>query len=219
MKHTLKKFLNRFGFDVVRYPTILFDGRRMDIVLYLNFLFNKLTDIPGDIVECGVGKGRSFLMLAFLTQREGKPRAVWGFDSFEGFPEPSKHDASARNPKKGEWSGTRPEDITAILRNAGMVESFIKEKVKLVPGFFENTVHTYDGPGIALLHIDADLYDSYVVVLEKLFPLVAKGGVVLFDEYNQKRWPGAKKAVDEFLQGTPYKLEKVPFAEKYFIVK
>lgn len=219
LKSILKKVLNRLGFDIVRHPSIPFDARRMKLFLYLNFLFNKLLNVPGDIVECGVGKGRSFLFLTFLASTEGKSRTVWGFDSFEGFPEPSRNDSSDRNPKKGEWSGTHPEDIIAILKNAGIPDQFIKGNTKLVPGFFENTVQKYSGKNIALLHIDADLYGSYVVVLKKMFPLVSRGGIVLFDEYNQARWPGAKQAVDEFLKGTNYTLEKVPFADKYFIVK
>src|SRR3989344_1004488 len=200
LKSFLKNVLHKSGFDVVRYPTIPFDVRRMKLLLYLNFLFGKLQNVPGDIVECGVGKGRSFLFLSFLAYSEGKSRTLWGFDSFAGFPEPSKNDSSDRNPKKGEWSGTHPDDIVAILKHAGIPEQFIQGNTKLIPGYFENTIQEYNGKKIALLHIDADLYDSYVVVLKKLFPFVSKGGIVLFDEYNEARWPGAKQAVDEFLK-------------------
>ena len=76
-----------------------------------------------------------------------------------------------------------------------------KDMVTLVKGYFHQTLQRYAGPQIALLHIDADLYHSYKVILETLWPQVAVGGIVAFDEYQEpENWPGARKAVDEFLE-------------------
>jgi hypothetical protein len=40
----------------------------------------------GDMVECGLGEGNTFAMLAYFIGSEGRqqPRTLWGFDSFEG---------------------------------------------------------------------------------------------------------------------------------------
>jgi hypothetical protein len=105
------------------------------------------------------------------------------------------------------------------LRSAGLSQEWIASHVKLVKGFFEDTLGLYDGSPITILHIDADLYDSYKIVLEKLFPFVVRGGIVLFDEYAEVKWPGATQAVDEFLKGKPYKLKKDEESGKYFFVK
>ena len=48
-----------------------------------------------------------------------------------------------------------------------------------------------------------------------------KGGCIVFDDYNKKKWPGATKAVDEFLADKP---EKVEFSDKkenpaWYIIK
>ena len=96
---------------------------------------------------------------------------------------------------------------------------FLTKNVRLVKGFFENTVDSYDGGPIALLHIDVDLYESYRAVLKKFFPQVANGGVILFDEYKSPRWPGATKAIDEFFRGTPYRIDYDEKARKYFVIK
>ena len=70
---------------------------------YFLTLFEKISNLSGDVVECGIGEGNTFSMFAYLVGSEGSKRMLWGFDSFEGFPEPDPKDASPRDPKKGEW--------------------------------------------------------------------------------------------------------------------
>lgn len=191
----------------------------MSNFLYLSKMFEKIKGVDGNVVECGVGYGRTFLILSYLVLRENKGREIWGFDSFRGFPEPSLEDTSPRKPVKGEWSGTSPEDIIKILKRAGLPMRFLEENVRMVEGFFENSLRKYDGSPIAFLHIDADLYKSYKIVLENLFPLVSEGGLVLFDEYNEPNWPGAKRAVDEYFTRTPYKVSYDKASGKYFVIR
>jgi hypothetical protein len=69
--------------------------------------------------------------------------------------------------------------------------------VRLVKDFFDKTLSSYEGR-IALLHLDGDLYESYKVSLEALYDKVVSGGIIMFDEYADPRWLGARKAIDEF---------------------
>ena len=48
---------------------------------------SKIKDVQGDIVECGVGWGRSLFTLSALTDIFYTGRIIYAFDSFEGFPE------------------------------------------------------------------------------------------------------------------------------------
>jgi len=41
------------------------------------------------------------------------------------------------------------------------------------------------------------------VSLEAIWPKISRGGVVLFDEYAIKNWPGETQAVDEFISDKP----------------
>ena len=50
---------------------------------------------------------------------------------------------------------------------------------------------------------------------------MSKDGCIVFDDYDQKHWPGATKAVDEFLIDKP---EKIKFSKKkdnpaWYIIK
>ena len=79
---------------------------------------------------------------------------------------------------------------------------------ELFKGFFEDTlnqevldkIRSYGG--IAFLHLDVDLYESYMCTLTRLWDSVNPGGVVLFDEYHPSsrvKYPGAYKAINKFL--------------------
>ena len=49
-----------------------------------------------------------------------------------------------------------------------------------------------------MLHLDCDLYESYKISLTNLYDKVVAGGIIMFDEYDDQRWPGARRAIDEF---------------------
>ena len=64
----------------------------------------------------------------------------------------------------------------------------------------------------AIVNIDLDLFDPTKAALEHFFPLVVRGGVVILDDYEG--FPGAKKAVDEYLadHNRPERIQKFSFA-------
>jgi len=106
------------------------------------------------------------------------------------------------------------------------VATHLDLNVELHKGYFENTL-----PGLlsnrsqfCLVHLDCDIYESYLTCLDKLYDLTVPGGIILFDEYDCPVWPGATKAVDEFFAD---KIEKPircddpgrPTKPKYYVVK
>lgn len=213
------KRLSRKEKDFLLYLT----RGNMARLFYFKRMFDKISSVDGDIVECGIGKAKSFQMLALLVQNEGRGRKLWGFDSFEGFPEPTPEDISPRNPKKSEWSKMARNQVYQTISLIGLDDQFISSRLEIVKGFFEQTLATSKVSKIALLHLDVDLYQSYKVCLEQLFPRVVKGGIVLFDEYMNKdeyiKFPGAKKAIDEYFKNTDYKISRDPTYGKYYLVK
>ena len=192
-------------------------------LLYLQRLFQMIAQVEGSVVECGVGPGYSLAKLSILVREEGRGRQIWGFDSFEGFPDPSPEDRGTRDTRKGDWGSTSVGHVHGILAHAGFDRHFVRQQVTLVKGFFEDTLHKYRGGPIAFLHVDVDLYQSYKTCLEELYPRVAPGGVVLFDEYlntlDHLKWPGAQKAIDEFLGENVSLIQRDKGYGKYYLIK
>ena len=189
-------------------------------VLYWNSFFEMIEQIEGDIVECGVGRGRSLItILSLLELHAQKPgaleRGVYALDSFCGFPEPTQNDKSARNPQKGEWAKSpngqfsySPENLEKILVKANISERQISN-LKVLEGFFQNTIHHVQTDSIAILHLDGDLYESVKVPLINLEKNIACGGIIVLDDFTLEKeeneaFPGSRLATLEFLEEHPH---------------
>jgi len=224
MKKQIKKILSNLGYKLVKntdenisVPMSYINVARL---FYYYKLFQLTKDVPGDIVECGVGYGRSFLSLANILRVENSEKNIWGFDSFEGFPAPSKEDISNRNPKKGEYA----VDLNAInkmLKYHIDDELFFRSKVTLVKGYFENTLENFKAASISLLNLDVDIYLSYKVCLNTLYPKLSIGGIVTFDEYIRESdvFPGAMKAINEFFEVKNVEFVKDSYYGKFYVIK
>lgn len=175
----------------------------LDRYLYFLDQLERIREVPGDMVECGVSIGHGALLFLLLSEYLGVERTYYGFDSFTGFPDPVEQDESTPITGKGFWANP-PETVLRVLREGRVPEHIIRERVRLTKGLFHETLPRYQGQ-IALLHLDCDLYDSYKVALTTLYDKVVAGGVVMFDEYDDERWPGARKAIDEFFATRPEK--------------
>lgn len=183
--------------------------------------------LDGDIVECGIGRSRSLLILCSLFVGLGIKRRLLAYDSFAGFPQPTKEDNSTRNPKAGEWScspsGTyqyTESFCQKVLKEAEI--PLERVDLKLVKGFFAEQLPYNDSKQIALLNIDGDLYQSYKDCLEHLFPKVAKGGIIVFDDFEDgesQAFPGSRLAVKEYLGSTEYEKIQLNKYGVYYYVK
>ena len=195
-----------------------------DRVLWFQRLLSQVKEVEGDIVECGVASGHSLAMLASLVRSGYRKRHLWGFDSWEGLPEPEGEDEYLPDSrrKRGMFGETNIERVISTFAWYGFDTVGVAENITLVKGWFSETTPGYDGPQIALLHLDGDLYISYKDPLEALWPKLAAGGIVALDEYQQGAWGGARRAVDEFLSGLPTgagMLHEDKLSRRFYIVK
>jgi hypothetical protein len=191
-------------------------------LFYFQHIIKRLNDIPGDIVECGVSTGHGILYWALLCELTATNRLIWGFDSFSGFPASTEADRKADGSfQKQQYDYASPPEIVLKVLSDGRVSTeFVTQSVRLVRGYFEETLHQYDGE-IALLHLDCDLYESYTTCLNAFYPKVRSGGIIMFDEYEDSNFPGAQRAIDEFFRD---KAEKPLIYQeycypKYYVIK
>jgi O-methyltransferase len=167
----------------------------------LQTLFNLVDQvnrrqITGDIVECGVWNGGSAAIMAAASMDEPfqkKLRTIWLFDSFEGLPPPGEKDGELE--RENYFPGWNRGNIRLVKEIFDKI-GYPKEKFKIVPGWFDQTLIREPIKDIVILHIDADWYDSVKIVLDTLYNRVVPGGFVVLDDYGL--WPGCQQAVMDF---------------------
>jgi len=190
----------------------------LDRYLYFKDMVESVRQVEGDIVECGVSIGHGALLFSLFGEYVGVNRTYYGFDSFEGFPDPVAKDESTPIKGRGFWANP-PDTVLKVLRDGRLSEETIRDRIRLVKGWFDQTLPQYEGR-IALLHLDCDLYESYKLALEQLYDKVQPGGIIMFDEYHDDRWPGATKAIDEFFADKPESVVPHPHCRwKYHVRK
>ena len=173
-------------------------------------LYRRIIDLPGDIVECGVYKGGSFIR--FLTYRDmlenSMSRKIIGFDVFGEFPVSdkfSKNDLKFIDKfSKAGGTGIEKNQLEKSLK----YKKFIN--FELIKGDVKLTINEYlsDHPAlkISLLHLDMDVYEPTNYSINKLWERVVPGGLILIDDYATVE--GATRAVDEFLSLHKIKIYK-----------
>jgi len=163
--------------------------------LYTGVRYVVEKDIAGDIVECGVAFGGSAALMGLTLKSMGAHRKLWAFDTFEGLPAPTAADPDydAALPLTGAFR-SEMSDVMQLFKRLGILEN-----TAFIKGLFENTVPRSAVARIAVLHLDGDWYESVKVCLDHFYDRVTSGGVIQIDDYGH--WAGARKAVDEFLEG------------------
>lgn len=168
-------------------------------------------NVPGDVIECGVCNGGTAALLARFATRSRLNRTVWLLDSFQGMPETTPEDGDAAKAHIGKEVG----EVGRVERALERVGAD-RDRVRIVPGWFQETFPSVNASQVALLNIDADWYESVKLCLETFYDRVTVGGFISIDDYGH--WPGCRKAVDEFFQTRqlPYKLQQVDYTAHWF---
>ena len=132
-------------------------------------------------IAVDIFKGNSFFRLAhFRDLLESRySRKLIGFDIFGAFPktefEDDKKYLNAFTDSAGENS-IELDEIIKIMEHKKLENyEFIKGDInKTIPEFCKNNEHLK----IALLHIDTDVYEPAVTILENMYDRVVRGGVL-----------------------------------------
>ena len=175
--------------------------RRWALIKSLHYINKKR--LIGDIVECGIWRGGNLFLAKMIQDKYSKEhkRKLYGFDTFEGMPEPSIHDGIDINEiyhdyknRNKPWAKATVEDV----KNASKKIFSDIEDFNFIKGMVEDTMKDKKNlPNkISLLRLDTDLYESTKVELNILYPLSVENGVLIIDDYGD--FPGCRKAVDEY---------------------
>jgi hypothetical protein len=160
------------------------------------------------------------MMLAALTlgALDVHDRRLVLYDTFAGMTAPDGRDieaatgrtassllaASARDDHNHIWAVAPLDAVRANLGSTG----YPPERIDYIAGDVCETLRDAPQRPIAVLRLDTDWYASTRCELERLFPLLAPGGVVIVDDYGW--WEGSRRACDEYLADKSERLHRIP---------
>jgi O-methyltransferase len=135
----------------------------------------QLTYVAGDILEVGVWRGGTGVLLARRASQLGIRARVYLADTFEGVAKASREDPWYRG---GEHSDTSAAVVRELARRLGV-------EVELLRGIFpDDTGHCVADCLFRLVHIDVDVHDSAKQVLDWAWPRLCVGGTIVLDDYG-----------------------------------
>ena len=197
--------------------------RRQNLTRFLVLyeIFKKIVNVKGSIIECGVNHGygvMSWAKFSSIIEPANLTRRIYGFDSFEGFPELSNKDKSisSNHLKTGDLAADSYEELkglaeiydsTRFLGHVSKVNLIKGDAVKTIPKFIDDNPHLM----VSLLYLDFDLYEPTKIALESFIPKMTKGSVVAFDELDNPLWPGETQAMIEFCRDYKLRIQRLPF--------
>lgn len=225
--HFFRPIFNRFGYKLEPKRAIPSDFLPHEVALFEAVKPYTLTSperiyalthaidyiikhaIPGCFIECGVYRGGSVMAMAKTLLAQNEMRDIYLFDTFEGMPKPSDSDGKLANTKfeklklsdsSSNWTNASLQEVKEVVYGTGYPQAHFHFQQGLV----EDTIPEQAPAEIALLRLDTDWYESTKHELIHLYPRLAIGGVLIIDDYG--RWPGARRATDEYLAENNVKL-------------
>jgi O-methyltransferase len=165
------------------------------------------TGLPlGTYMEFGVWNGVSMEMfwrtLGLMSGGVRKDWKLWGFDSFEGLPDPVGAADAHPFAGKGAFRSTGQQQVEQRLSRVGIP----LDRFELVPGFFEKSLtpelkRRIGSTKVCFANVDVDFYSSTKTALDWIEDLLFDGSIVYFDDisfYNGNPKKGQIRAIREF---------------------
>ena len=203
-------------------PPFALTASRRDMLAFITRyeLFKLIADRPGVILELGVQHGQGIMSFAHIISNlepNHVARRIYGFDTFEGFPEvdPVDQALGARNVKAGKLRGDldrlrasiEAHDSDRFLGQVPRVELVVGDVEETLPAFIEANPQLM----IALVYVDLCLYRPTKAALEAIWPLMPKGSVMAFDQLAFPEFPGETRAALEVIGADALDLRRFNF--------
>jgi O-methyltransferase len=148
------------------------------------------------IAECGCWKGQSAFIIATAIKNNGSKNNFYIFDSFEGLSEYSPYDKNNISDKSIEETRKHFAFGIDLVKSNLKIFDFINYFKGWIPSRFKEV----EEQKFCFVNIDVDLYEPIKDSLEFFFPRLISGGCIFLDDYGFKQFPGASKAIDDFIK-------------------
>lgn len=145
-----------------------------------------------DVIEFGSYRGGSAMFMAVIA-RELFPKAtIYALDTFAGMP---KTDKTIDAHSQGDFGDVDLHEIRAAASDLKL------DNLVFVQGLFTDTLPSLidSGRRFGLAHIDCDIYDGVAYAQSAIWPHMAPGGYIAYDDAEISSCLGATQAVEELI--------------------
>jgi hypothetical protein len=197
--------------------------RRQNLTRFMALyeIFKRVLPVKGSVVECGVNHGfglMTWAKLSAILEPVNLTRRIYGFDTFEGFPDvgPEDRSGASRHVAVGDMAADVHDELeqlveiydsTRFLGHVAKVKMIRGDATQTIPKFVADNPHLV----VSLLYLDFDLYAPTKAALEAFLPRMPAGAVVAFDELDNPLWPGETAAMLEAHGARRLRLERLDF--------
>ena len=172
-------------------------------------LLDESLELEGDVIECGVYRGSTTRLMGRHLRERAPAKRLFACDSFEGFPQDRILDDDL-GPFRFRYKIRRKfRHATDVPQRLMRFFDTYSVNGYVVKGFFADTLPKLRRRKYCFIFIDCDIYESHLDCLNALYDQLVPGGLVVFDDYTEPKWPGASRAVDEFFADQPVKPERL----------
>jgi hypothetical protein len=177
---------------IYRYAPLSLAPERL--YLFLHYLIDR-EDVPGAVVEIGCNLGGTTSIAFRMLKRINSSKSYSCIDTFEGFVNSQfSHDAQLGTPLKDRhlFAGNSRRLVKKVLSQHGCADvqliqgDIIKLKDDMLPG------------SCSVVLIDVDLVEPTYAALNKFWPRLSPGGIILVDDCLETSSWKAKVAYVKF---------------------
>ncbi len=152
-------------------------------------LVGETEKLKGGLIEVGVWRGGSGVLIARKARLSGIKNQVYLCDTFKGVVKAGENDAKYSGGEHADTSIEIIEKLAADLR---------LDNIKIVTGTFPEEINgAIADQAFRFCHIDVDVYQSAKDALEWLWPKLVVGGVMVFDDYGFQGCNGVTRLINE----------------------
>lgn len=186
-----KKIFNLTDFDLVTNYGLFSGDANLFKTLIIYDIVKSIKHIKGDIIEFGIYKGNTSLLIKKILDIFKIKKKLYLLDNFSGLIHYNSRDTLKSRLFKHKYASKKKYVESFIdffkFKNINIIN---QDATKLYPGFFKKN--------FCLAYFDMDLYLPTIKGLHSIDKNMVKGGYIVFDEGNKKLW-SERLAIKDFL--------------------
>ncbi|HSX37333.1 MAG TPA: TylF/MycF/NovP-related O-methyltransferase [Chlamydiales bacterium] len=218
-RNAIRSVIRKFGYDLIRFPKLDGPYEKIQVKSYyapwkgdLEFqncfsmiqthslvdqhrcyelweLCGQSAKLDGALLEIGVWRGGTGALIAKRAELCHISNPVYLCDTFQGVVKATRRDDFY---KGGEHQDTSPKIVQKLLNTLNL------KNVQILPGIFpEDTGARISEQKFRFCHVDVDVYQSTLDIIDWVWPRLVSGGIIVFDDYGLPTCKGVRDFVNE----------------------